>query len=194
MILQITLIYLSATSLWRNQNPYGDNNAHKIGDIITIIINESAVGSTKTEAERQKEIGIGGKSGSTEDGKTFFNSFAKLIPLFGAEASGKSKYKANADEQKVGKLVAKISVIIKDITPEGNLILEGEKDVKINNEKQKIVVKGVARPNDITSDNTILSDKIANAEIVYTGKLAFGDEKRPGLIKRTFNSVFGFLF
>lgn len=188
-------IPVKSASIWTNQNPYADNNAHKIGDIITILINENATGSTKTDDERKKEVTIGGSSGeNAQEGKTIFNSFAKLIPLFGAEAKGKSEYKSNADGQKTGKLIAKISVVIKDINQEGNLILEGEKFVKINNDKQKIIVKGVARPNDISSDNTIYSDKIANADITYSGNVAFSDEKHPGIIKKAFSSIFGFLF
>jgi flagellar L-ring protein FlgH len=188
-------ISLNASSLWISSNPYGDNNAHKIGDIITILIQETSIGSSKTNNQRGKQVGIGGTSGADEDNSTFLNSFAKLIPLFGANVSGKSDYKANIDGQKSNQLIATISAIVTEITPEGNLLLEGVKNVRINKEEQNIIIKGLARPSDISSDNKIISDKIANAEIVYTGDLAeMEKDKRPGILRRTYNSVFGFLF
>lgn len=194
VILILTLaVSINASSLWVNHNPYGDNNAHRIGDIITIVIQEAAVGSAKTNNQRGKQIGIGGDAGSDGENTTFLNSLAKHIPLFGSNISGRSDYRANADGQKSNQLVATISAIVTEITAEGNLVLEGTKNVVINKEKQNIIVKGLARPNDISSDNKIYSDKIANAEISYSGELS-ESEKRPGLVRRTFSSVFNFLF
>ncbi len=194
MVLIISVSFLSATSLWNNQNPYADNNAHKIGDIITIVINEASVGNTKSDMAREKELTIGGAPGNGQSKGTMLNKLARMIPLFGAEITGKSDVSTTSDQKKSSSLIATISVVVKSITAEGNLLLEGEKEVKINTEKQRIVIKGIARPDDVTSDNTIMSDKIANAEIMYTGKLSLSDKKHPGFLKRAVTSIFGFLF
>ena len=72
----------------------------------------------------------------------------------------------------------------------GNLLIEGNKEVEVNNEKEILRVSGIVRPEDISSDNTVLSEKIADARIQYTGTGDNHNAARPGWLARFFNWVF----
>ncbi len=83
-----------------------------------------------------------------------------------------------------GGLTAKISARVEKVLTNGTLSIKGTKVIQINDEKQNLVIKGVIRPEDISSDNTILSTYVAEAQIEYEGNGPVGEKTSPGIITR----------
>ncbi|MBU1626932.1 flagellar basal body L-ring protein FlgH, partial [bacterium] len=89
-------------------------------------------------------------------------------------------------------LIATITAVVTKVLPNGNLVIQGSREVTINYEKQLISVKGIIRPKDIGPDNTILSTAIAQAELKYGGKGFLSEKQREGWAMRIFNWVWPF--
>lgn len=139
--------------------------ARHVGDIVTVILTE------KTDAQKQATT-----KGKKEDSTTIANAAFLGRPIsFGSGYSANfdlsAKRQFNGDSQSIqnNKLVGNISVTISKVLPNGNMLIQGEKWVKINQGNEYIQLSGIIRPQDIRPDNTILSDKVANARIGYGG-------------------------
>ncbi len=89
-------------------------------------------------------------------------------------------------------VAATLTAVVREVFPNGNLYIEGMKEVIINNERQYIILSGVIRPEDIRPDNSITSDLIADARIVYTGSGVVSDKQRPGWLGRLMDLVWPF--
>lgn len=176
-----------AESLWRDRNLFSDRKARGIGDIVTIVISETAAATHTNSTERGKEAKAEGgpKGGLTKN-------LLDFIPFFGAE--GKTEYKGEGKTTRSGTLRAKMTAQIVNLLPNGNLAIEGKRSIKVNGEEEEIVVTGIVRPDDIKADNTIQSSFIADAQIRYKGGLSFSDRERPGLIARILNGIANFFF
>lgn len=178
-----------AGSLWRRDaNLFSDHKARDVGDIVTIIISERATASHSISTEHGKEAMVEGgpKGGRLAD------NLLDFLPFFGAE--GKTEYKGEGKTTRSGTLRAEITAQIVRVLPNGNLCMEGRKNLKIDGEEEEVVVTGIVRPEDIRPDNTVRSIHIANAQIRYRGGFRFSDRERPGLIHRLLSGVANFFF
>ena len=97
------------------------------------------------------------------------------------KSTSKSEFKGKGDTNREGSLVATITAKVVEVLPNSNLVLEARKELTINNEKQILVLSGLARPDDISSDNTIYSNKIADAQVYYLGDGVIQDKQGPGI-------------
>ena len=173
---------IRAVSLWQDSGDndyYSERKAHRVGDIITIIINEtsSATNKAATSTKGQNSLKLTAGTGPL-----------KFLP--GASTAVNNSFSGNASTTRSGKLTAKITATIIKCLPNGNYLVKGTRRIMVNSEIQEIEISGVIRPDDIQPDNTILSTYLANAQVVYKGKGAVGDIQRPGLL----NKLFQFLF
>jgi len=91
-----------------------------------------------------------------------------------------SDYSGSGTTTRSGSMDAKISVTVKEIMPNGNLMLEGTRNINVNDDTQMITISGIVRPEDIGPDNTVLSIYMANAEIKYKGQGQ--STQKPGLV------------
>lgn len=164
-------------------NIYSDHRAMRTDDILTIMIVESAkAGSASgTKTSKENSMGVEGGGGSGALG---------FIPSFGASGSSKAGYDGKGGTSREGSLVATISARVVKVLDNGNLIIEGSKQVEINEEKEIIKVTGQVRPQDIQKNNIIYSSSIADAQITYAGKGVANTGQRPGFLARFFNWVF----
>ena len=87
---------------------------------------------------------------------------------------------------------ATISAKVVDLLPNGNLAIEGKREIYINNEKKEILLQGVVRPRDIAYDNSVYSTQVADAKVIYTGIGVIGEKQRPGWMVRLFDIVWPF--
>ena len=158
-------------SLWRNgaRAFFKDQRAHQIGDILTVVVNITDKADIANETQRSRT--------NTDD--TTVNSlfgWAKL-PLFGSAIPG-DVANTNSSTALDGKgsvnrseaLTTNVAAVVTQVLPNGNLVIEGKQDIRVNFEMRELVVGGIVRPEDIASDNTIDSSKIAEARISYGGK------------------------
>lgn len=169
-------------SIWPGENAknllFIDNKARYIGDIVTIVIDEHSSGRNVAD------------TATGRDSKTLAEISAPLLgveelfPSIRIGGSSKSSLTGKGKTSRDGKLEAKITAMVVKVLPNGNLAIEGKRRLTINAEDQYIVVSGIIRPEDITSDNVISSQYIADAKIVYTGRGVIDDKMRPGWLTR----------
>ncbi|MBM7622910.1 flagellar basal body L-ring protein FlgH [Sporohalobacter salinus] len=171
---------LLAASLYEDNNsPYGEHKAKETGDLLTVIISESSTANQQasTETEQSNEVNVGPGAGELD--------FVKLFQLSQDDSSS-----ADGSTSQSGSLTAQMTVQVTETLSNGNLKIEGTKEITINAETQKIKVSGIVRPEDITISNTINSTKIANSKIKYVGEGAIGDRQRPGILTKILNIFF----
>jgi flagellar L-ring protein precursor FlgH len=161
---------------------YADRIARDVGDILTIEIVDNttatATARTNTKSEFDAKLEAGG-TGALD-----------FIPLLGGGGSSKSEHKGNGSTVRQGSLRGTITVKIVEVFGNGNLRIEGQKEVIINGERQLTILSGVIRSDDITPRNTITSDLLADASITYKGKGILANSERPGIFARVFDWLF----
>ncbi len=152
---------------------YSDRKAHRVGDIVTIIVAESSKASKSDATQTSKKSGT---NGSLSD----FFGLGKLPLKLGIDAG--ANYSGSGTTTRSDSMDAKISVFIKEILPNGNYLLEGTRNINVNDDMQSITIIGTVRPEDIRPDNTVLSIYLANAEIKYKGQ--GGSSQPPGIVTK----------
>lgn len=165
-------------------NIYSDSKAHRIGDIISVILSEStqANKNAKTELSKDNKASLDPITGLAGTPATIGGKSIQ----FGLSQSTEFKGDAKADQG--NSLSGDISVHVLRVLPNGNLMIRGEKWITLNNGDEYIRLTGVIRAKDINSNNTILSTKIANARIQYAGTGSFADTNEQGWLTKFFNS------
>lgn len=186
-------------SLWPGETSrnslFNDLRARNIGDIVTIEVAEktSAIkeATTSTSRDSSDDVAIKKMLGLPLD--LNLRSIALGKP-FSPEISSsyKSKFDGAGKTKRSGELSATIAARVIEVLPNGNLVLEGKKDTVVNNELQFIVLSGIARPEDITEQNTVSSTLLSDARIEYSGKGVLADEQGPGWLRRILDNVWPF--
>lgn len=177
----------SAGSLWLNgRDLYSSQGAQefKAGDIITVVISEAATAQQAATTNSQDDSELEIKSNPQ------IPFFKKVVSQFIGKSEIKNTWKGNGTTTRSGKLDGTVTTTIMEILPNGNLLLEGTRSVRVNRETQLLRVKGVARPRDISSTNQIKSSLLANADIKYEGKGSVGSTQKPGLMTQITQFVF----
>lgn len=171
-------IYNAATSM----NLYGDGRAHRVGDIITIVLEESTSSqkSAKTELD---------KSGSTTLNQA--TAFGHKVSAFGqpisfSVPSSTTEFDGEGKSDMSNSLNGNITVTVHQVMPNGVMLVKGEKWLTLNQGDEYIRVSGMVRPQDIGSDNTVPSTKLADARIAYSGTGAVSDTNVMGWMSRFF--------
>ncbi len=187
IILLITILIAfaaqtGAESLWKDSSSalLSDNKACKVGDIITIIVSESASSSADASTEASKDAKLKADAG--------LGPFLTMIPEL--EAGGGDETSTSGTTTRKTKLTARLSARITAVDEAGNFVLEGTRVVQTNEERQEMKLTGTVRPQDIEPDNTVLSHYVANAEITYTGKGPLGRRQREGIITQILRFLF----
>ena len=168
-------------SLWQTSSPglAEDLKARRRGDIITVIISEQASASKQasTETSRGSSIsaGIPNFFGLESTGIRNWMDLNRIIT-----ANFESDFDGSGSTSRQETLQATMSAKVLDVLSNGNLSIEGRRNVRVNNEDQIIVLTGTVRSRDISADNTVSSALVADAKIVYSGKGIISDRQKPG--------------
>lgn len=152
----------------------GDRRSFKVGDLITVLVAEqsSAVSSADTDADRRASV----QAQATLPHK---NSQA------GVGVS--SEFDGGGRTQRSGRVLAQLTVRVKSIEPGGELVVEGDQQLTINDEVQTITLQGRLRAIDVAENNTVLSSRLADARIVYNGDGVLASRQKPGLWQNLLN-------
>ena len=175
---------------------FGDDKATKVGDIITVTIDENATSTQSATTNTSKDTSIDLQSPnvlglpSNLGVNNFLNLGTQFDPRVNATVA--NSMQGTGTVTRNGTLSATVSALITDIVPGGNLRIEGRRSVTINNEEQIMVLRGIVRPQDINFDNTIPSTLIADASISYTGEGVVADEQRKGWLAKVLSKVWPF--
>jgi flagellar L-ring protein FlgH len=172
-------------SLFSNQARgfFKDQRAHKIGDILTVVvtIDDSAKISNSSARSRDSEnqAGVGGMLGS------LFGGIGGGVPGLDISADGSISTTSGLSDAGTGSvnrreaLETQVAAVVVQVLPNGNLVIEGRQEVRVNFEVRDLIVAGIVRPEDIQADNTIRSTKIAEARISYGGRGQITDVQQP---------------
>jgi flagellar L-ring protein precursor FlgH len=168
-------------SLWRNGSRafFKDQRAHQVGDILTVTVNitDKAIidNETKRSRENKEDSGITDFLGS----KTIKNPATSILPgrILTADSTASSDGKGSVNRSEA--LQTNIAAVVTQVLPNGNLVVEGKQEIRVNFEIRELIVAGIVRPEDIQSDNTIESSKIAQARIAYGGRGQLTDVQQP---------------
>ena len=170
-----------------------DKRARRINDIVTVVVSESATGgnnaSTDTARDTSTTAGITSLLGIEQSILERNTKMGSSINLGGTSSNS---LKGSGKTSRDGSLTATISARVMNILDNGNFVIEGRRQLTINAEDQYLILTGIVRPDDITADNFIASQYIADAKIVYTGKGVVDDKMRPGWLTRIVDWVWPF--
>jgi flagellar L-ring protein precursor FlgH len=152
-----------------------DRSPHKVGDILEIVISQSAAASNTATNGSNRATNF---NGQVEAGKTF-NEGASLNLQSNSDNSGTTG--------RSGGIVAQVSARVDEVLPDGDLRVSGHQALAINGEQTDIRIAGIVRVADIGADNSVPSDRLADAAIEYSGSGFVSRSSEPGLVTRVFN-------
>jgi len=183
----------ASNSLWRDSASLTeDNKARRLNDLVTINVveNISGSGTADTTAGRDSSVdaGITSLLGLPLAGS--YKGRYNLAPT--VSGSMKDNFKGNGNTTRTGKLIGTITAKVVEVMPNGLLSIESRKEITINNEKQILILRGMTRTDDIANDNSVLSSRVADAEVFFVGDGIIQDKQRPGWLVRFLDKVWPF--
>ncbi len=207
IIFAISLVLIPgvfADSLWKNSSLDSssaslckDDRAGKVGDMLTILVVESANATQKADSAQKRETSID-MTVKTWKMPNFNNilrptttvSDPKKLPA--AQIDAKNDWKGSGSFSGNYAVRGQITTRVIDILPNGNLMIEGSTFVRINEETNNLAVSGIVRPQDITPNNTVLSTQVAELKYQMMGKGPINDKTKRGLLSRAFDFLWPF--
>jgi flagellar L-ring protein precursor FlgH len=154
----------------------GDIKAYRIGDAITVQVIEQSSGTTSTDTTTQRA-----------------NNLTANAALNSRQLNGTLAFTGSFDgggtTQRSTKLLATLTVTVRDILPNGDLVVAGGQILTVNNEQHKAILQGRIRPGDISGDNVVQSTRIADAHIEYVGDGDLSERQKPGFVRRLLDDL-----
>lgn len=157
---------------------YADRRAYDPGDILTVIITENSAATATARTRADKSDNATGSIQQLDQNP------------WRIELGFSNDFSGGGQIQRTGRLVARLAVLVEGVDANGNLRIRGEQDIEVNNEKQRIALTGLVRPEDISPDNTVASWRIAQADIDFIGKGILARKQSPSLLTKLFD-LFG---
>ena len=174
---------VSAQSLWDdNANWYGDSRPGKVGDIITVLVNERT--DAKDEATMEVTKSSTNNINEGQDG----TGILKFIR--GLTFSSKNSSNGEGSTERKHHATATLACLVTEVLPNGNLVIEGTRDIRTSEEILQFQLFGVIRPQDVTAENQIDSSLIANAEIAVKGRGIISRTQKVGIVTQILQTVF----
>ena len=176
-------------------NLYDDRKAYRVGDIITITLSERTQASKKAGSSMSKDSSANlGLTSLFGGGVSIDNPSTSLNPLKAEDLSldvgysGTRDTDGESDANQSNSLTGSITVTVAEVLPNGILAVRGEKWLTLNTGDELVRISGMIRSDDIATDNTVPSTRVADARITYSGTGAFADASQPGWLDRFFMS------
>jgi flagellar L-ring protein FlgH len=165
---------------------FADLKARRVGDVLTIRLTESTNASKNAVTKTSKTTAVA-NTGPTVFGRTIT---AAGVPILNTSMNGADSFDGEGSSTQSNSLAGSLTVTVTDVQANGNLVVQGDKSLKLNQGDEFVHIAGVIRPADIATDNTVTSDKIADAHISYSGKGVINSSNKTGWLARFFNSPF----
>ncbi|HPP05918.1 MAG TPA: flagellar basal body L-ring protein FlgH [Syntrophorhabdaceae bacterium] len=184
-------------TIWPGERSFNsfftDGRAARIGDILTVKIVEATKSNEKATTDVKRtganvNLGIPNFLGMEyNQGGRGFISPDKLVT-----ATVKNDFKGEGETVRDGSIVATISAKVVEVMPNGNLAIEGKRDITLNNERKEMLFQGVVRPKDIAADNSVFSTQVADAKIILAGVGVISEKQSPGWFARILDLLWPF--
>lgn len=179
-------IYASGAgiSLWE------DKRARRIGDIITVYLDEKTMSSksNKTEIEKEDTLDMNVNSLLGTQPNFRLPGITDNALTLDTSASNTREFTGDAGSDQSNRMVGQISVTVADVLSNGVLVVRGEKWMTFSQGDEFIRIEGLLRPSDISPQNTVVSSRIADARLTYSATGALADAQQQGWVSRVFNS------
>lgn len=170
----------AAQSLWQDGTNYiGDERPSMVGDIVTVVVDEQTVTRDEAKTETTKDSGANLSEG------TGIMDFIKGLGLTSSTTST-----GDAKTERAYATAAAVTCMVTEILPNGNLVIEGVRDLQTHGETLRMRLKGAIRPQDVNGDNTIYSSRVANVDLVIDGKGSLTRLQKPGLLTQILQAIF----
>jgi flagellar L-ring protein precursor FlgH len=180
-----------ATSLWpasgNERGMIADHRAGRSGDILTIIVSESAIAQSSQTKKSSRDSSVNDAVSQF----LFPNSRALTHngSLPGVQLGGKSSYSGGGDVSNSQSLSARAAVMVTDVLPNGNLVIEGARVVTFSGETQYVVLHGIVRGDDVARDNTVTSSNIADARVEFYSEGQLTDAQKRGWFAKLYEKL-----
>ena len=183
----------SEGSLWQPNGTmsslFVDYKARFVGDIVTIMVMEDAEASNNADTSTGKTSDLSLGINSLLGLENKFETGSVPNPFGSVAGELENSFTGTGSTERAGTIKAEITARVMDVLPNGNLRIAGTRMITINSERQFIVLAGIIRPRDISSDNKIESTRISDARIVYSGVGVIDEQQRQGWLSRVLNTV-----
>jgi flagellar L-ring protein precursor FlgH len=167
----------------KNMELFADPRAHRVGDILTVVLVESTQASKKATTSTSKA------DKTSIDAPTILGQGLSIGgKAAGISTNGDRSFAGDGSSSQSNQLTGQITVTVAQRQSNGNLMVRGEKWLTINQGQELIRISGIVRPQDIGQDNTVASTRVADARISYTGRGTLADANTQGWLSRFFNS------
>ncbi len=193
-----------ANSLWRPgaRAFFKDQRAARVGDIVTVVVNIADKATANNASNRTRAttetagltnlLGAEVSGDGTSSGSLIENIFRGATPGALVNGTSTSSYAGAGKIQRDETVTSQIAAIVTQVLPNGNLVVQGRQEVRVNYEVRELLISGVVRPEDITATNTVEHTKIAEARISYGGRGQLTDVQQPRYGTQLFDIIFPF--
>ena len=165
---------------------FADLKARRVGDVLTIVLNETT-NASKTATTTTAKTTTVANSAPTIFGQSMT---VRGRPILSTTLNGADAFSGAGTSAQSNSLAGSLTVTVMDVQANGNLVVQGDKTLHLNQGDEFVHISGVVRPADIATNNTVTSDKLADARISYKGKGVVDSSNRMGWLARFFNSAF----
>ena len=192
---QPTPVHYNSNSLWRSgaRAFFKDQRAQQVGDILTIKVKIADKAefdnTTKRSRKGSEDFGAGGAIGSSIDRILLPKEVDSSAAI---DVNSGSSHEGAGSVDRSEELETNVAAVVTQLLPNGNMVVEGRQEVRVNFEVRELIVAGVVRPEDIAADNTIESSKIAEARIAYGGRGQITDVQQPRYGQQVYDIIMPF--
>jgi flagellar L-ring protein FlgH len=165
---------------------FSDLKARRVGDVLTIVLNEATNASKSATTTTAKTTTVA-NSAPTIFGQSMT---VRGRPILSTTLNGSDGFSGAGSSAQSNSLAGSLTVTVIDVQANGNLVVQGDKTLKLNQGDEFVHISGVVRSADIATNNTVTSDKLADARISYSGKGVVDSSNRMGWLARFFNSAY----
>lgn len=159
---------------------FEDQKAHRVGDLLTVLLVEKTDAQKKADTSSAKKDSVGASAPTL---------FGNVISKGTIDLSADRAFSGSGASSQSNELSGSVTVVVTRVLPNGNLWIRGEKKLRLNQGSEKVSLEGLVRAVDISTSNTVTSDRVANARISYAGTGAVADANSQGWLSRFFSSV-----
>lgn len=146
-----------------------DSSAHRVGDVLTVQVLENSTATTSSDTSSQRKNALEAALGSS--------AVNRGIPLSGSVGVG-GTFEGGGTTQRTNRILATLTVTVREVLPNGDLKVAGEQLLTVNRESHKVHVEGHVRPQDISSENVVVSTRLADAKLTYAGEGDLSERSR----------------
>jgi flagellar L-ring protein precursor FlgH len=182
-------------SLWTDQQAdmYLDNKARQVGDILRINLNEDIEGTLSADSQATREASqtreVGAFAGLTD---LLASRIQEFDPDEGIETNSQNELEGSGEVSRDASLSGTVTAVVTKIFPNGNFRIRGQRSVTVNDERHHFLVSGIVRPQDISPDNVVPSNRVANARVKLVGQGVIGRQQEEGWMTERLHRVWPF--